>query len=80
MCEKTHLNINKFNNFTRGWIMLFHILLVVNVHDQMVSWLSNLLVISEEKVSAGLHLKRQLLFQAFQIKPLLCNVLKIKEH
>lgn len=59
--------------------MLFHILLVVNVHDQMVSWLSNLLVISEEKVSAGLHLKRQLLFQAFQIKPLLCNVLKIKE-
>lgn len=60
--------------------MLFHILLVVNVHDQMVSWLSNLLVISEEKVSAGLHWKQQLLFQAFQIKPLVCNVLKIKAH
>lgn len=59
--------------------MLIHILLVVNVHDQMVSWLSNLLVISE-KVSAGLHWKQQLLFQAFQIKPLVCNVLKIKEH
>lgn len=52
--------------------MLIHILLVVNVHDHMVSWLSNLLVISEENVSAGLHWKRQQLFQAFQITRTTC--------